>query len=164
MRKGIVIVCILLLVCSVTLCACDGNIVEENAKFVELSTWHFTSGVPNNLIRVKHSNPNAKFQLTTDKGKFVEYPDWPQTVTLDNDDIISWQGLDGKIDLAYVDIIVTIDDNIVGYAVIQIVRHRENLLYYDAAVVKSVVFPQVDGQYQKVSQKQIEAKIKAAKG
>ena len=164
MRKVTVIFCLLLLACSVALCACDGNLVEEEGTLVELSTWFFTSGVPNNLIEVKHSDPNAKFQLTADNGEFYEGGgEWAQSVTRDNGEVATWQCFSSEIKLAYVDVIVRVGDDIVGYAVIKISQHAESTLSYDAKVVKSIVFPKVAGEYQKVSQKQIEAKIKAAK-
>ena len=170
MRKGIVVVCLLLLVCSVALCACDGNVLEEDAELVELSTWFFTSGVPNNLIKMKHSDPNAVFQLTADEGEFYEGGgEWSQTVTRNNGELATWQNFE-SIDCAYVDVIVTVDDNIVGYAVIKITyttvylpQYEAETKEYGAEVIKSVVFPKMNGEYQKITQKQVESKIQAAK-
>ena len=164
MRKGLVAaVCVVLLLSFVALCACETDIVEEDAELVELTTWRFTSGVPNNLIEVKHSDPNAKFQLTADKGEFYEGGgEWSQTVMRNNGELATWQST-WEVELAYVDVVVKVDDNIVGYVVIKIMQDEVYIADYHAEVVKSVAFPKVDGQYQKISQKQVDKKIQAAK-
>ena len=161
-KQRIIIICLLLVLCFAVLCACENNPEEIDEELVELRTWFFTSGVPNNLIEVKHSDPNAEFQLTADKGAFRFDGEWRQTATINSGELISWQSL-GIIEGAYVDVIVTVDDNIVGYAVVKITQREISILDYGAEIVKSVVFPKVDGEYQKVTQEKVEAKIQAAK-
>ena len=37
---------------------------------IELHTWFFTSGIPNNAIIFKHTDENAKFECVVDLGQF----------------------------------------------------------------------------------------------
>ena len=152
---------------SVLFCGCN-KLVEVEDEIVELSTWFFTSGVANNLITVEHSDANAIFEITVDKGCFLHIgtQGYVQTLTVNNGDTVRWQeftpeGVYEKFEIAYVEIIAKVDDKIVGYAVIKI--SPENGLSFNAEIVKSAIFPKVDGQYQKVTQKQVEAKINAVK-
>lgn len=47
----------------------DDSIKEESiSDMIELHTWYFTSGVPNNAIKVKHMN-NTNFECIVDKGR-----------------------------------------------------------------------------------------------
>lgn len=166
-RRAITIIVLILIMVSVLFCGCN-KLVEVDEEMVELSVWHFTSGVANNLITVKHSDTNAIFEISVDKGNlWTTGARYLQTVTVNNGDTVRWHEFDQEwgyqyIELAYADIIVKVDDNIVGYAVVKITK-VDNTLSYDAEIIKSSTFPKVDGQYQKVTQKQVEAKIKAAK-
>ena len=166
-RRAITIIVLILIMVSVLFCGCN-KLVEVDEEMVELSVWHFTSGVANNLITVKHSDANAIFEISVDKGNlWTTGARYLQTVTVNNGDTVRWHEFDQElgyqyIELAYADIIVKVDDNIVGYAVVKITK-VDNSLSYDAEIIKSSTFPKVDGQYQKVTQKQVEAKIKAAK-
>ena len=166
-RRAITIIVLILIMVSVLFCGCN-KLVEVDEEMVELSVWHFTSGVANNLITVKYSDANAIFEISVDQGNlWTTGARYLQTVTVNNGDTVRWHEFDQEwgyqdIELAYADIIVKVDDNIVGYAVVKITK-VDNTLSYDAEIIKSSTFPKVDGQYQKVTQKQVEAKIKAAK-
>lgn len=37
-------------------------------EMIELHTWFFTSGIPNNAIVFKHTDENAKFECVVDLG------------------------------------------------------------------------------------------------
>ena len=166
--RTIAIIGILMIMGIMVFGGCNGKLVEVDAEIVELSTWHFTSGVPNNLITVNHSEANAIFEISVDKGTFWVYEEqrYLQTVTVNNGETIYWHEFDTdggwlKVEIAYANIIAKVDDNIVGYAVIKIFKNDSN--WFSAEVLKSVVFPKVNDQYQKVTIKQIETKIAEAK-
>ncbi len=72
----------------------------------------------------------------------------------DNDEII---------DLAYIDVIVKVENKIIGYAVIKITNRSENYEDPNAEIIKSVIFPKIDGKYQMVTQSQVKRRIAAAK-
>ena len=168
-KQAITIIALILILVSVLLCGCT-KLVEEDEEFVELSTWYFTSGIANNLIIVNHSEANSKFEMHLDKGRFwgPEGQRYVTVCTANNGDTVRWEPFDPdgsyeNFELAYVDIIVRVDDNIVGYAVIKITSFEDSIWNARAEVVKAVTFPKVDNQYQKVTQKQVEVKIQVAK-
>lgn len=164
-KQSIIIVGLILIMVSVLFCGCNGRIVEVDEEMVELSTWHFTSGVANNLITVNHSDANAIFEMRVDKGALLSKSskEYDTKIIVNNGVTSRWDpiGVVEAFESAYMDVIAKVDDNIVGYAVVRICS--DNALGFSAEVVKSVTFPQVNGQYQTVTQKQVEAKIKAAK-
>ena len=46
---------------------CQNEIIEtEITNMIELHTWYFTSGIPNNAIVVKNTNENAIFECSAD--------------------------------------------------------------------------------------------------
>lgn len=63
-------------------------------------------------------------------------------------------------DQVFVDVIVRADNYIVGYAVIEIrdVGHEKKFTY-NTRMLKSVSFPQIDGHFQKVSEKYVKEQI-----
>ncbi len=161
------IMCMLLIsVIFVTFSSCGNALDERSENLVELNSWYFTSGIPNNAIKVKHYEENAKFELHVDNGEFwvVNCQEYLQTATVDNGDTVYWHlnQDDREIKIAYVDIIAKLDDYIVGYAVVKI-SQEDNTLNFRAEIIKSAVFPKVGDKYQKVSSKQVQEKIKYVK-
>lgn len=136
---------------------------EELADdMIELHTWFFTSGVPNNAIVVKFSDNNAIFECIVDKGHFGFGTDYPKTFTAKPDDVFYWQP-DDNIEKAFIEIIIKNDNNIIGYAVIRILQNN-GPADHTASVVKSAIFPQVDSKFQNITTEQIETIINKTKG
>lgn len=71
---------------------------------------------------------------------------------------VHYVGLD--TDRVFVDVILRADKYIIGYAVIEIVDvdGKEGFVYH-TRMLKSVSFPQVNGKYQKVSEKYVQEQI-----
>ncbi|MBQ8885130.1 MAG: hypothetical protein IJY62_01980 [Clostridia bacterium] len=123
---------------------------------IELNTWHFTSGVPNNLITVRHSDKNAIFECLADDGEFRWNNEYSQTVQIAPDDTVYWHpnNLDQGKEKTFVDIILTVDGNISGYAVIKIAcRENGSWADADATVVKSVFIKAENISCQEVEQR-----------
>ena len=141
--------------------ACGGNgyTEVETEDMVGLHTWIFTSGIPNNAIVLKHNDENAIFECTTDNGQFLGYGlrQYSKYATLKPNDTIYWRGWEDSsgetTQHAYVDIILRVDDNIIGYAVIEILQNTP--VAYTASVLKSALFPKVQGEYQTITGEQI---------
>lgn len=172
MLKKIIAMGVISIMGIMMLCGCNGdnwgvkndNLVEENADFVELNTWFFTSDVPNNVIETVYNEPGASFELSVDKGKFLFSIDNHyvlfQQATLGPGETIYWTTeSDNIIDIAYADVIVKVRNNVIGYAVIKITNPDGSPYNYNATIVKSVAFPKVNGEYQKVTQEQVEKKL-----
>ena len=147
--------------------ACDTNSSTEfEAKdLVVLHTWYFTSGIMNNAIELHYQDKNAVFFCTTKEGYFPVNFKANKNVTAKSGETIYWVGFVGannkEIKHDFVDIILKIDDNIIGYAVIEI--HLASGATHNAELLKSVVFPKIDGEYQNVTEKYVKNEIKKVK-
>ncbi len=66
-----------------------------------------------------------------------------------------------ETDQVFVDVILRADNHIIGYAVIEILHVRTNRFgyAYHTRLLKSVSFPKVEGEYQKVSEKYVKEQI-----
>ena len=139
--------------------------VEEGSSMVELNTWFFTSGVPNNVIKVKHENSNAIFEIKVYNGHiFGIGAGFTRTTTLKVGEETSWQVIiEQSVDMDYVDIVVKVNKNIIGYVVIKINRVGDSWLNYTPTILKSVTFPKVNGRYQKVTEEYVQQQIKQVK-
>lgn len=144
--------------------ACSNGIKEESVSdMIELHTWYFTSGLPNNAIKVNH-NDNTVFECTVDKGYLgISMSDNSKSITIGSEETMYWNAFDDEVatwvDLAYVQIILKDEDNIIGYAVIEINQDPEQGLNYHAEILKSVVFPKINGQYQFITEEYINTSI-----
>ena len=84
-------------------------------------------------------------------------------------DIIYWTGFekgeDGRITTlisgSLIDIVLKLEDNIIGYVVIRIsgAGHSNYDAFHSAYIEQSVLFPQVDGKYQNVSEEYIQKAV-----
>ncbi|HCC36231.1 MAG TPA: hypothetical protein DEQ14_00665 [Treponema sp.] len=141
----------------------ETTVVEEEADMIELKTWFFTSGVLNNLIMVKHPNENVIFECKANNGEFFHYT--PNGSRFKNLSVPSGGGLSWQpssvIENDFVEIVVKLEESIIGYAVIGI--DQQGGLNYDAVVIKSVLFPQIDGKNQNISEEYVKAAIEKVK-
>ena len=162
---------VLIILSSSIFAACGGGIKETATnEMIELDTWFFTSGLRNNAIKVKHSNEDAVFECTVDNGELWVYDlqQYVKKATVKAGDTFHWSfeidenGI--RIENAYIQIIVKIDEQIVGYAVIGINMVSEtNYIGYDANVLKSSLFPKVNGQYQDITEEYVKSLIEKIK-
>ncbi len=143
------------------------KLVEEDKDVVEVSAWITGLSSYPNRVTPTYDEPGATFEISVDRGNFFTGGFSPlfQKATLCREATIYWTPDDDDelIDLAYIDVIVKVENNIIGYAVIKITNPEDSFQTYKVEIIKSVIFPKIDGKYQKVTQKQVERKIKAAK-
>jgi len=153
-----------LLIMVFTFAGCsEKNFIEiETEDMIELHTWFFTSGVPNNAIVLKHENKNIVFECSVDNGDLKALStQYMKNLNANSGDIIYWKP-DTIIEQAFVDIVLKSEDYIVGYAVIEILQDTSSV-DHTASVLKSVLIPKIDGEYQKVTEKQVETAIEKIK-
>lgn len=127
--------------------------VEIN-DMIELHTWHFTSGVPNNAIVVKYADHNAIIECVVDNGQFGFSADAPKSLTVEPEEVFYWQPNE-KVEKAFVNIRIKIDENIVGYAIVKI-EQKSQSVEYTASVLRSAVFPKINGNFQNITTLQVD--------
>ena len=138
-------------------------VVEEKAQLFQTRGGGMSSA--NSVIMTMvFLDQNVVYTYTVDKGvldkvKIGEMPESPiiftKNLNANSDDLIFWTSIeyldDGSgVTEAFVEIILKLEQNIIGYAVIWCVRD-------DGAIIKSVLFPQVDGKYQNISEEYVKA-------
>jgi len=145
--------------------ACANNDYKEVNKLglVKLHTWHFTSGIMNNAIDLKYNKEDVMFECSVDRGYLWTYENQTKTKTikLNTNDTVHWfefeNDSEGFIEQAFIEIILMSEDSIIGYVVIR-VKHNYGL-NYEAKVLKSTLFPKVNGEYQLIPKGLVDSKI-----
>ena len=169
------LICIgVMLVMVFSFVGCGNGFREKKTKdMIELHTWYITSGVPNNAIKLSYSDENAVFECIVDEGNFRTGFQYSKNKSAKHGDTIYWvpweTDLDGEptsaitqAERTFVEIILKVDDNIIGYAVIKIERKGDSRSY-NAKILKSALIPKVDGEYQNVTKEQIKNAIEKIK-
>lgn len=129
------------------------EIVTED--MIVLHTWRTTSGVPNNVILVKHSSEDAIFECVVDNGKlWLLGPQYEKKLSVKPNESFRWQNDTLGTNHAFIDIVVKIGDNIVGYAVIEVLS-TTSVYAHLARTLKSAIFPKIDGEYQIITENQV---------
>lgn len=121
-------------------CADGGDYKETNMEnMIELTSWHFTSGVPNNLITVHYPDEKAKIEIVADDG-YLNNKESKQIICPET--TISWTpgGITATKSKTFISVIITVDDNIEAYGIVKIYR-QNNSSWSDAksVVLKSVL-------------------------
>ena len=143
-------------------CGKEDFVEVETHDMIELHTWFFTSGMPNNAIVFKDTNKSTVFECSVDNGNLkASSTQYVKNLVAKPDDTIYWQ-TDATIEQAFIEIILKIEDNIVGYAVIEILQNNTSV-DYKASVCKSALIPKVNDEYQNVTEKQVKTAIEKAK-
>ena len=114
-----------------------GGIKEKDADWVELSTWFFTSGVPNNVIEIVTDNEEAELLCTVKNEVLWGYneQEFCKQVTLSNKDVKQtwwYKRSEDVFSCDYVDIVAKEGEHIVGYAVKKI---EPTDIWYKAGIV-----------------------------
>ena len=130
--------------------------IEVEAELVELENIMGSSSVRPVMITIIHPDENVVFDCTVDNGNFL-YWEYVKNVSARSGDGLLWmdRGPDFDVNHAIIEIILKLDAQIVGYVVIEVYPARSNLL-------KSVLFPQVNGEYQDISEEYLKKAIKKA--
>jgi hypothetical protein len=127
-----------------------------------LPSWVFTPDRPQEgAILCEYPNNNAVFECGVDNGQFGFAQDSPKTLFVMPGATVYWQpDPGGETKEAFVKIILRSNDNITGYALIAIKHYPTE---YRVATYRSVLFPQIGGEYQKVSEEYVHAVFEAVK-
>ena len=149
-------------------------IIEEEAELVEVS-YNPLSSAYSGIITMGDLNENVVFICTVDNGVLARSPRDPEEpLYAKNRNAhsgynISWvsrEWLDGGawVDQAFIEIVLKLEQNIIGYVVIKanttITTPRSPCPLF---ILKSVLFPQIDGKYQNVSEEYVNAAIEKVK-
>ena len=151
------------------------TIIEEAAELFELNfSPVFYLNFDWAYILMKYSDENVIFNCSTDNGLLSVntniVKDAEKKVSVLSGDYVWWhdfeRGEDGYFihiddDTAFIEIVLKLEENIIGYAVVQ--PYWTEPFYYFANLLKSVFFPQVDGEYQNVSEEYVTAAIEKIK-
>ena len=152
---------------------CPAVIEEEAELFIKLEPDLLSSAI---ILRVNTIQlyENVVYNFTVDNGnlgilgqsyfniKNVDvnsggYVNWYSRITSNN--------LYECVRNAFIETVVKLDDNIIGYAVIEVfpINDPQSAELIGANVLKSVLFPQVDGAYQNVSEEYVKSEIEKVK-
>ena len=117
MKRILGILCGIIL-CFTGLCGCNRGteIIEQDAgNIVELSNWFFTSGVPNNVIRIFYSNEDTSFHCYVNDGVFWIESDqqYAKDAVIRTNESLYWHPMDMNSDhrQIYVDIVMRENDH-----------------------------------------------------
>ncbi len=159
---SIVIAMCLLLVPSVMLVGCSDNSVlsqynyTEDADMVTLSNWQFTSGVANNEITVDFADSDVVVCCSSDSYGFWQDNSYSNSVSIAVGEAVSWNmacsGTAG--DSTNIEVRLYSGDNVVAFAVVEATLGDNGI--YNATVVKSVTFTKQNGQYQSITDSQVD--------
>lgn len=171
------LICVIVLSCALfafTGCV-NNNIIEvETDEMVELAfgtNFYWSPGKgswPGYPITLVESSENAVFECTISEGRFTFNidPGYGLTAVVKSGDTIYWQCFGYIIPFpvatkAFVEIVLKIDYNITGYAVVKIYRAESD--HYYGKLLKSALFPTVNGQYQEVTEEYVIKAIEKVK-
>ena len=153
---------------------CERHVLEEGKETEYIGIW--ASGVSMmpvglpillELEEESYSAYKITFDVTSEHGDFTRkyinaatYEDaWlGKQFVIENGETIYWKnrekGKTGKIidDKGYVDIIIRADGHIIGYTVIKIVRTHPAHSAFAAVLVKNVMFPMDNGEFQQIGE------------
>ena len=164
MKRILGILCGIIL-CFTGLCGCNRGteIIEQDAgNIVELSNWFFTSGVPNNVIRIVYSNEDTSFHCYVNDGVFWIESDqqYAKDAVIRTNESLYWHPMDMNSDhrQIYVDIVMRENDHYTGYVIIEIEPDGTSG-DYRAEVIKSTEYPQINGTFQSITEEQVKKRM-----
>lgn len=139
----------------------DGLVIVENVDdMIVTEAWYFTSGMPNNAITAKYygeEGENVIFTFSTDNGSLRNKNGEGRTLDVEADETLYWSPDEDTTEAqgTEIRIILKIGDHIAGCALLKV--SAKSAVDYTAEVVKTAVFPKINGAYQKVTRAQTEA-------
>ena len=143
---------------------------ENDAELVDFYKYKQYSSEYPPWIEMIHQDENTVLTCTADKGHFSLYgPYIPlKNISVHSFVPVQWYFYEiggnqnsPRVEQAFIEMVLKSEENIIGYAVIEAIwmagpSHSFTLL-------KSVLFPQVDGEYQNVSEEYVKAAIEKVK-
>lgn len=114
-------------------------------------------------IILKHQDENVIFECISDKGEVGLQSSTNQSGKKVYE--LHWTpGNSGDIfEQAFVDIVLKVDDRIVGYAVIELYATGPSNHSFSARNLKSAIFPKVNGEYQNITENLVKIIIEKIK-
>jgi hypothetical protein len=146
---------------------CEGNCYteEETKDMVDCSLFQYnvamsSIGAP---IILFYFDEKAVFECVASNGEFGLQDGTNQA----GQKIYEFYWFPGNnttiFEQAFVDVILKIDERIIGYAVIEIYATAPSNMGFKARNLKSALFPKIEGEYQEVSQEQVTTIIEKVK-
>ena len=143
--------------------------VTDMIEFL-FSNWHIAMSRTGIVFTLSHQDSNAVFKCLADRGSLVirgTPPKYTQNTLVTPGGTVTWVPFENDMrqpplaEQAYISIILSLNLNIVGYAVIRINQPSE--FTWQAELLLSVVFPQINGTYQNVTVEQLNTLIQNLK-
>jgi len=153
-------------------------VVEEEAELVEFGFQNLPLSVNlRHRVTMIYSDENAVFYCRADNGvlranstSIFPLNNITKNVCVLSGEYFYWHDTeveDGKIlydvDHAFIEIVVKLEETIIGYTVIEVYDGMPPYYVFSADILKSVIFPQINGEYQKVSEKYVQTAIEKVK-
>ena len=145
--------------------------IKADAKLVRLSGWRRGSGLFNrNKLIMSYPDENVVFNCTVDNGSLYSrrhsFSNQLKNLSARYGDEIHWyewdQDATESIIHAFIEVVLELEDYIIGYVVIEAYQLLQDF-YCDASIIKSVLFPQTEGEYQKINKEDVKAEIEKVK-
>jgi hypothetical protein len=161
----------------------ESNLIASN--FVEIETddmvefpypiWNTApiSSIPMYPIKLKHSDESVVFECSVDEGTLSVFggsyeSSQKNVIAKSGDDSfsIAWYSEhtayvpEDFSQQAFIEIILKIDNNTIGYAVVEVSRDR---YIFTGKLLHSALIPKVDGKYQAVTEEQVKVAIEKIK-
>lgn len=145
--------------------------VVDNA---ELQKHELAVEVSTNYGTLRGHHYAEKYWVEGDLEKSRENACFGQSGTVDNAEVVYWEGTDlwhspqrekiisgeGRV---FIDVIVYSEDHIVGYVVLEAVLENPDLFMFGLTLLESACFPMVDGQFQNVTKEYVDQQIAQVK-
>lgn len=162
---------------SFALTACGGTpsnsdlVYNEAGQFYEqkvddmvdcsLFRYNVAQSAMGNPILLNSSNEGVVFTCTTVRGAISEDN---KLTLISGEGFWWWPNDDLSLSGTTIDIVLTVEENVVGYAVVEIYPLSEATdVQFAARTLKSVLLPKVRGQSQTVTQEQVQTAINEVK-
>ena len=145
-------------------CNPDKIIEEEAMDMVDCSLFRYSDSMDwtGEPITLYYDDDSATIECSVEVGcLLLTGPVYSKKATLKPGHGFYWQkNVSDEIEQAYIDLVWKVGEHIVGYAVVEIYHDTAVTAYvYRARRIKCVSYPKIDGEYQSITQEQIDIAI-----
>ena len=130
-------------------------------EFVNWNVWTVATGSAPNQIIVHSDNEDMTFTCTVERGEFFSRPQGVKQQVIGAGERAIYYPEEYPIRQDFMDIIVQDGEHIVGYAVIKITETAK--CTFSPKLLKSILFPRIDGKHQAVEREKVEEVIENIK-
>jgi len=138
---------------------------EDMVDYLSFPRWP-PSNAPGGVVVLNCSDENAVFECEVTKGAFAlagNPTQYAQKVLVAPGNSFRWEsnGIpSGMVEPAFIDIVLKIGDNFIGHAVFEILGSTSS---FTGRLLKSVLFPEIVGEYQNVTEEYVKSAIEKVK-